>query len=96
MSRETARLERDTDNQRYLVHFDGGGTAEAEYRRDGDVIDLHRTFIPVERRGEGLGSVMMEAVMRAVAEDGLRVHPTCSYAVHYLSKHPEYNDLVVP
>jgi uncharacterized protein len=65
----------------------------AEYVDRDEVRDVHHTEIVRERRGKGLGDVLVAGVLADVRATGLRVRPTCWFVDAYLRHHPEVADL---
>ena len=64
------------------------------YRLAGDVISLDHTETPVEARGRGLASRLVEGALAIVRARGLKAVPRCPFVRAYLAKHPQYGDLV--
>ena len=59
------------------------------------VMQLMHTFVPQQLRGQGQGSVLMEAVLNEVAAMGVLVEPVCCYTKTYLLRHaPRWGHLV--
>ena len=80
---------------RFEVHL-GGEIAFAEYRLEGDSIVFPHTVTPAAFAGKGVGGALVKHGLAYARERGLRVKPTCSFFAGYISKHPEYHDLVHP
>lgn len=80
---------------RFEVHL-GGEAAFAEYRLEGDSIVFPHTVVPDAFEGQGVGSALVKHGLAYARERGLRVKPTCSFFAGYITKHPEYHDLVHP
>jgi predicted GNAT family acetyltransferase len=72
----------------------GGVTAFLNYRLDDGVITLQHTETPVEARGRGLASQLVQGVLENVRTRGLKIVPRCAFVQAYLVKHPEYRDLL--
>jgi predicted GNAT family acetyltransferase len=72
----------------------GGITAFVNYRIDGGVITLLHTETPVQARGRGLASQLVQGVMENVRARGLKVVPRCAFVRAFLAEHPEFHDLV--
>jgi predicted GNAT family acetyltransferase len=89
-----------TDNpelSRYEAHLDGqlAGFAQYELRPSSSV--LFHTEVDPAFEGHGIGSTLIKqslADVRAKAERN--VIPTCPFYRGYLTKHPEYDDLIEP
>jgi predicted GNAT family acetyltransferase len=72
----------------------GGVTAFVTYRLGDGVIILQHTETPVEARGQGIASQLIEGTLNMVRARGLKVIPRCDFVRAYIAKHPEYRDLV--
>ena len=72
----------------------GGETAFVTYQLDGGVITLQHTETPVQARGQGIASQLIEGTLNMVRARGLKVIPRCDFVRAYIAKHPEYRDLV--
>jgi predicted GNAT family acetyltransferase len=74
----------------------GDATAFTEYQfRDGVMI-LPHTEVPEAFAGHGVGGRLAQAALGYAREHGLKVIPTCPFIRGYISKHPEWADLVKP
>lgn len=71
-----------------------GLVAFADYRRRDDVLTIPHVEAPMALRGKGTAGRLMEGLLAYVRANGLRVRPTCPYAVAYIAKHKDYQDLV--
>ena len=68
-------------------------TVHADYAAQGDTrIILHVEAEP-ELRGTGAASAFMRALAEHARAEGLKLAPRCSYAVVWLKRHPEYDDI---
>ena len=82
--------------QRFEARIDGklaGYTAYRKSRRQGLVAFTH-TEVEDEFSGKGVGGELVRHALDAAREDGLAVLPFCPFVNGYISKHPEYLDLV--
>ncbi|MFO1447590.1 MAG: GNAT family N-acetyltransferase [Opitutaceae bacterium] len=73
-----------------------GLTAVLEFVPDGDRVAFTHTYVPPEWRGGGVASTLAHAALREARRRGWRVVPQCSYVALFLTRHPEYSDLVTP
>lgn len=71
-----------------------GVTAFVTYRLGDGVITLQHTETPFEARGQGIASKLIEGALDMVRARGLKVIPRCDFVRAYISKHPDYRDLV--
>ena len=74
----------------------GDATAFTEYRLHDGALILPHTLVPDEFAGRGVGGQLAKAVLSWAREQGLQVVPTCPFIAGYITKHPEWRDLVVP
>jgi hypothetical protein len=71
-----------------------GHTGYISYQeRDGKLVYDH-TIVPQELGGRGVGSGLVKHALDYAREQDKKVVPQCSFVVSYISKHPEYQDLV--
>ena len=71
-----------------------GHTGYISYQeRDGKLVYDH-TIVPQELGGRGVGSGLVKHALDCAREQDKKVVPQCSFVVSYISKHPEYQDLV--
>ncbi len=57
-------------------------------------VNINHTFVDDELRGQGIAGQLMQAAADTIRSRGKKALPTCSYAVHWFGKHPEYEDLL--
>lgn len=74
----------------------GDAVAFTEYRLHDGALILPHTVVPDAFAGKGVGGQLAKAVLGWAREQGLEVVPTCPFIAGYITKHPEWHDLVVP
>lgn len=75
--------------------IEDGKLAYSDYYTDGDgVLVLPHVEADPALRGKGVAGRLMEGMLRIVRERGQKVRPVCSYAVAYIARHPEHQDLL--
>ncbi|MCQ1060044.1 N-acetyltransferase [Photobacterium sp. ZSDE20] len=84
----------DIENQTYFVDLVEGYQAKVSYQISGNVLTLDHSSVPEALRGKGYASVMMEAVLSKIEQEGYTVIPVCSYVIHYMKKHNEWQHLL--
>jgi predicted GNAT family acetyltransferase len=72
----------------------GDDIAIAEYIRKGDTIIFTHTEVPNHIQERGVASRMAKFALDQARAEGLKVRPNCPFFARYISKHPEYSDLV--
>ena len=90
----TTSVRDNAEASRYELVLDGRVVGIADYRRTGDRVVLPHTQIDDDRRGQGLGAVLVRGVLDDVRAQGATVVPACWYVAEFLGEHPEYADLV--
>ena len=68
--------------------------AVANYRLAEGVITFTHTEVPPQARGEGLASRLIAGALESARARELKVVAQCSFVRDYLTKHPEFHDLV--
>ena len=71
-----------------------GGIAFANYRPTLSAVIITHTETPRALRGRGVASELVKGALELIRADGHKVIAGCGFVVDYLSKHPEYGDLV--
>lgn len=80
-----AKFTDNTAKKRFELELDGG-TAVADYTRDGDTVSVNRVFVPEELRGQGAAGQIMAEIVKAAEKNGDKIVPVCSYAVAWMEK----------
>lgn len=60
------------------------------------LVDINHTFVDESLRGQGVAGQMMQAVAENLRRHHQKALLTCSYAVTWFEKHPEYADVKSP
>ncbi len=63
------------------------------YYSDDSLVVTH-TKVPDDLAGQGLASRMARAVLDGARQRGLTVVPICPFLAAYITRHPEYQDLL--
>jgi predicted GNAT family acetyltransferase len=82
-----------TADSRFEVSLDGE-TAFAEYRLVDHGIILPHTVVPEAFEGKGVGSALAKTALGYAREHDLKVIPLCPFIAGYITKHPEWHDIV--
>lgn len=81
-----AKFTDNTAKKRFELELDGG-TAVADYRREGSTLSINRVYVPEELRGQGAAGQIMAEIVKAAEQAGEKIVPVCSYAVAWMEKH---------
>ncbi len=79
----------DKDKHTVKTEIDGY-TAYVKYRINGTKLDIIHTLVPPPLEGKGIASALVKYAYDYALENGLTPYATCSYAVTWLLRHPEY------
>ena len=79
---------------RFEIHVDGKLAGFVSYRIDPGVITFTHTEIDEAYGGQGLGGTLVRAALDTTRARRLGVVPECPFVRRWISRHPEYVDLV--
>jgi uncharacterized protein len=68
---------------------EAGQVVFADYRREAARLYIDHVEAPPALRGSGAAGRFMEGLVEAARAEGAMLVPICSYAVHWLARHPE-------
>jgi len=79
----------------YVMNDDGSYQIHTTFPQyEEGVVNIDHTFVTPALRGTGEASKMMLAVMEHIKSMNLKVVATCPYAVVWLKRHQEYNEMI--
>ncbi|HMU37061.1 MAG TPA: GNAT family N-acetyltransferase [Marmoricola sp.] len=79
---------------RFIAQRDGVQVGHIEYEVADEVLTLTHTIVPEEYAGQGVATAMARGVLDEIRSRGLKVVPECSFVAGWITKHPDYADLV--
>ena len=82
------------ERSRYEIRVDGEVAGFVKYVRHPDRLNLVHTEIDSRFEGRGLAGRLVKGALEDVRAAGGHIVPTCPFVASYLTKHPEYADLV--
>lgn len=82
-----------------IRYVDPNGTMLAEVTfpasNDNDnVVIIDHTFVDDSLRGQGIASMLLQQLAHELDETHRKARPTCSYAIAWFEKHPEWSHLL--
>jgi len=84
-----------TPNKIALYHSDSNLLAEVTFPDvDDNTVNINHTFVDDSLRGQGIAGQLMKAAADQLRSEGKKAVLTCSYAITWFGKHPEYQDLL--
>jgi predicted GNAT family acetyltransferase len=92
----TTEVRRNDERGRYELYVDGEmvGIADFTISANGEVATFPHTVIAPERRGTGLGDILVRGALDDVKGRVSKVVPSCWFVADFIEAHPEYADLV--
>ncbi len=85
---------KDEGAHRYVATVGGERAAYLSYQDSDDAVDLVHTVVRSAYEGKGVGGALVRQTLDLVRADGKQVVATCPFVRAWISKHPEYADLV--
>jgi predicted GNAT family acetyltransferase len=91
---QQATVQRNDTTHRYEAQLDGALAGYLVYREREDEVTLIHTETLDGFQGRGVGTALARFALDDIRARGLKVVALCPFVRHYLTKHPEYADLV--
>jgi len=88
-----ATVRNNAARNRYELEVEGH-TAVAVYTLAPGVMTFVHTEVPPELGGKGVGSPLVRGALEDARRPVLKVLVRCSFVRAYMTKHPEFNDLL--
>jgi predicted GNAT family acetyltransferase len=83
------------DEERFEALGESGDLlAISTYQRYEDRIVFVHTEVSDDAEGQGVGSGLVRRALDQVRGEGLRVVPQCPFVKEWISRHPDYEDLI--
>jgi uncharacterized protein len=89
-------VRRDDERGRYELLVDGEVVGIADFVLRGELVVMPHTEIVRDRRGQGLGAILVQGALDDVRAAGRTVVPACWYVGEFVREHPDYADLIAP
>lgn len=77
------------EKNKFVTRVDGE-TGYVEYAIYEDYLNIAHTYVPHAIGGRGVAAALVEATYKYARENRLTPQATCSYAVLWLRRHPEF------
>jgi predicted GNAT family acetyltransferase len=84
------------EQSRFELRRGGELLGVADYRPGGRSLIIAHTEIGEGHEGEGLGSTLVGTMLDQLRADGRTIIPLCPFTAAYVTRHPEYADVVDP
>jgi hypothetical protein len=89
----TQEVRRNDADGRYELRVDGELVGIADFSVQGDSVLMPHTLIVADRRGHGLGDILVRGALDDIRSAGRTVIPACWFVAQFLDLHPEYASL---
>lgn len=86
-------MKNNTSKNRFELEIDNK-IVFANYRKNAEVLTIDYVESPVELRGTGAASKLMQEIAELAKNENLKIVPICGYAAVWLRKHKEFHDLL--
>ncbi|EHF02317.1 hypothetical protein HMPREF1008_00722 [Olsenella sp. oral taxon 809 str. F0356] len=88
-------MQTDDDKLSFVGDY-GDVLGEVSFPEDEDgILNFNHTYVAPSERGSGMAGRLMGQAVRHVRFVGKKARATCSYAIRWFQKHPEYADILV-
>ena len=75
----------------YATDPSGNVIAEVTFSSEDGVSTIDHTFVDPSLRGEGIAGKLVKLAADKILAEGNKIAATCSYAVAWFKRHPEYH-----
>lgn len=75
----------------YATDPSGNVIAEVTFPTKNGVSTIDHTFVDPSLRGEGIAGKLVKLAADKILAEGNKIAATCSYAVAWFKRHPEYH-----
>lgn len=82
------------DESRFELHMGDKLAGFAEYKLLPTTIVFTHTEVDPAFEGQGLAGRLVRRALDVSRDTGLKVRPLCPYVAKWISRHPEYQDLL--
>jgi predicted GNAT family acetyltransferase len=94
MATDEVSVVRDNPEQNRFELETDAGLAVADYSRDGDLLIIFHTEVPVAIHGQGIGDRLVRGALKEIQRRKLKVIPRCWFVRRVMESDPLYRDLL--
>lgn len=80
-------------HQRFEAQLDGE-VAFLRYTFQGGRVFFDHTYVPDAFRGRGVAAALVQAALNEARKQNWKIVPRCSYVAAFLTRNPQFADLV--
>ena len=64
------------------------------FEEKADLLIIISTVVYEKYQGKGMASTLIKEMLQYAKNSNFKIKPLCSFAAHYIEKHPEYKELI--
>jgi predicted GNAT family acetyltransferase len=83
---EALSIHHDETGHQFEVNIDGHRAYLTYMDLGKQTLDIYRTFVPNELRGQGIAAALTEVALNYADDIGYTVIPSCSYVERYMER----------
>ena len=87
-------IKHDKQNNIFFASVNGKEAYLRYLMSESGEMNMIKTYVPPELRGQGIASVVVKAGLEYAKENGYKIIPSCSYVETYIERHKEYMSLI--
>ena len=87
-------IKHEQQDQQFTVSLNNEEAELAYALPEPDLMDFQHTYVPPSLEGRGIGSRLIQYGLQYARDNEFRVRASCDAVQRYLSKHPEFKDLL--
>jgi len=90
----STNVKHDKEAQKFFVLTEDMESKLNYDKIDDKTLQYQSTFVPDELRNMGLAADIVKYALDYARNNNFKIIPSCSYVRNYISRHPEYEDLI--
>jgi predicted GNAT family acetyltransferase len=91
---DTVAVRHEPKAHRFVVRLNNQIAYLSYEKTEDDALDYAHVYVPPDYRNRGIASQLTERALEYARKEGITVIPSCSFVEYYLTRHPEYEDIV--
>ena len=81
------------EKNRIVYEIEGKEIGEIEFKElDKNTVDIYHTYVDPDYQGKNIASQLVKELFKKLKTENKKAVVSCSYAAHWIEKHPEYRD----
>lgn len=84
------KIRHDSERKEFYAPLDSGKAVLKYEQVNESTLDFYSTFVPEERRNEGIGADLVRHGLEYADSEDLKVIPSCPFVEAFLEQNPKY------